>query len=110
MGTYAERPPAPDLRGHLRCSWTAVTGEPHAVLPDGCLDLMWLGGSLVIAGPDTGPVPSSLAGGTEIAAVRFRPGAAPAVLGVPAAELRDQRVPLAELWSGGGELARRVGA
>jgi AraC-like DNA-binding protein len=80
------------------------------VLPDGCLDLMWLGGELVVAGPDTGPVPSSLAVGTEIAAVRFRPGAAPAVLGVPASELRDRRVPLVELWSGGGELSRRVDA
>jgi AraC-like DNA-binding protein len=110
MGRYAERPPAADLRGHVRCSWTAVTGRPLAVLPDGCLDLMWLGGSLVVAGPDTRPVPSSLAVGTEIAAVRFRPGAAPAVLGVPASELRDRRVPLADLWADGAELSRRVDA
>ena len=110
MGSYRERPPPADLAGHLRCTWTAVTGRPGTVLPDGCLDLMWLGGELVVAGPDTGPAPSSLAVGTEIAAVRFRQGAAPAVLGVPAAELRDQRVPLVELWSGGGELSRRVDA
>jgi AraC-like DNA-binding protein len=108
MGSYQERPPPADLAGHLRCTWTAVTGRPRTVLPDGCLDLMWLGGELVVAGPDTGPVPSSLAAGTEIAAVRFRPGAAPAVLGVPASALRDQRVPLASLWSGGAELSRRL--
>lgn len=108
MGTYQERPPAADLAGHLRCTWTAVTGRPGTVLPDGCLDLMWLGGELVVAGPDTGPVPSTLAVRTEIAAVRFRPGAAPAVLGVPASELRDQRVPLASLWSGAAELSRRL--
>ena len=110
MGTYRERPAPADLAGHLRCTWTAVTGPPVAVLPDGCLDLMWLGGTLVVAGPDTRPAPSGLAAGTEIAAVRFRPGAAPAVLGVPAAELRDARVPLAELWAGGAELGRRLDA
>ena len=47
--------------------------------------------------------------GVEIAALRFRPGAAPAVLGLPASALRDQRVPLAELWPDAPALARRVG-
>lgn len=108
MGTYRECPPPVDLRGHLRCTWTALTGRPATVLPDGCLDLMWLDGELVVAGPDTAPAPSALPVGTQIAAVRFRPGAAPAVLGVPAAELRDRRVPLAALWVGGAELGRRV--
>jgi len=88
-----------------------VTGAPGRVLPDGCLDLMWLGGELVVAGPDTAAVGSGLARGTEIAAVRFRPGAAPAVLGVPAWELRDRRVPLAELWGADGvRLGERVGS
>jgi AraC-like DNA-binding protein len=105
MGTYGERAVPGDLAGHLRCSWAAVTGAPAAVLPDGCLDLMWVGGELVVAGPDTGPVPTDLPAGTEIAAVRFRPGAAPAVLGVPAVELRDRRVPLGELWPGAADLA-----
>jgi AraC-like DNA-binding protein len=108
MGTYEERPPPADLAGVLRCSWTRVTGAPGVVLPDGCLDLLWVGGQLVVAGPDAGPAVSALPAGTEIAAVRFRPGAA-AVLGVPAVRLRDQRVPLGELWSGAGALADRVG-
>jgi AraC-like DNA-binding protein len=69
---------------------------------------MWLGGELVVAGPDTGPAPSGVPAGTEVAAVRFRPGAAPAVLGVPAAKLRDARVPLTDLWADGAELGRRV--
>ena len=108
MGTYAERAVPADLAGHLRCSWTAVTGAPAAVLPDGCLDLMWLAGELVVAGPDTGPVRTELPAGTEIAAVRFRPGAAPAVLGPPAVELRDRRVALADLWAGAAGLERQV--
>jgi AraC-like DNA-binding protein len=88
-----------------------VTRAHGSVLPDGCLDLMWVGGELVVAGPDTTAQPSGLAPGTEIAAVRFRPGVAPAVLGLPADELRDRRVPVAELWgpAAARALAGRVG-
>jgi hypothetical protein len=110
MGAYEERPPAADLAGHLRCSWTRVTTQGGVVLPDGCLDLMWVDGELMVAGPDTAAVPSRLPAGLEIAAVRFRPGAAPAVLGLPAAELRDERVPLVDLWPDGRLLERRVSA
>ncbi|HST65820.1 MAG TPA: helix-turn-helix domain-containing protein [Mycobacteriales bacterium] len=109
MGTYAEQAVAPDLRSHLRCSWTTVTRAGGMVLPDGCLDLMWIDGELVVAGPDTAATPSGLRHGLEVAAVRFRPGVAPAVLGLPASALRDSRVPLAELWPGAGRLARQVG-
>src|SRR6185312_8292801 len=109
-GMYAERAPAPDLAGHLRCSWTRLTGGSGSVLPDGCLDLMWIGGELVVAGPDTVATHAELAAGVEIAAVRFRPGVAPAVLGLPASELRDQRVPLTELWPDAPALGHRVGA
>ncbi|MGX1478350.1 UNVERIFIED_CONTAM: AraC-like DNA-binding protein [Streptomyces canus] len=67
------------------------------VLPDGCMDLLWNEGRLLVAGPDTrayvtGGAPSDWAG------VRFYPGTAPAFLGVPAHELRDRRVELADLW------------
>ncbi|HEY6744423.1 MAG TPA: DUF6597 domain-containing transcriptional factor [Mycobacteriales bacterium] len=110
MGRYAERAAAPDLRSHLRCSWTTVTRSGGVVLPDGCLDLMWIDGTLVVAGPDTAAAPSRLRPGLEVAAVRFRPGAAPAVLGLPASELRDQRVPLAELWPDATRLEDDAGA
>ncbi|MFK4145323.1 helix-turn-helix domain-containing protein [Streptomyces sp. NPDC004065] len=67
------------------------------VLPDGCMDLMWSGGRLLVAGPDTRaydpsgpPVPWT--------GLRFFPGTAPACLGVPAHELRDRRVDLGDLW------------
>jgi hypothetical protein len=42
-----------------------------------------------VAGPDTGPVPTLLAPGTVLAAVRFRPGAGGGALGIPLSELRD---------------------
>jgi AraC-like DNA-binding protein len=68
-----------------------------AVLPDGCMDLLWTRGRLLVAGPDTRPhIPDGVPGGW--AGVRFYPGTAPAYLGVPADELRDRRVELTELW------------
>ena len=75
---YEERAPAADLAGVLRCSWTRITAGSGTVLPDGCLDLMWVAGELVVAGPDSVAARSELGRGIEIAAVRFRPGAAPA--------------------------------
>jgi AraC-like DNA-binding protein len=77
------------------------------VLPDGCMDLLWSDGRLLVAGPDTrayvpsGP-PATWAG------IRLFPGTAPALLGVPAHELRDRRVELADLWPA-REVRRRTG-
>lgn len=67
------------------------------MLPDGCMDLLWHEGRLLVAGPDTH---AHLTGGRPgtWAGVRFRPGTAPALLGVPAHELRDRRVALSDLW------------
>jgi AraC-like DNA-binding protein len=61
------------------------------------MDLLWHEGRLLVAGPDTrayvtGGTPSTWVG------LRFSPGSAPAFLGVPAYELRDIRVELADLW------------
>ncbi|MFF1356413.1 helix-turn-helix domain-containing protein [Streptomyces sp. NPDC058297] len=71
------------------------------VLPDGCMDLLWTGGRLFVAGPDTHAHRSGISGATRFAGIRFFPGTAPAVLGVPAHELRDRRVDLADLWPSG---------
>jgi hypothetical protein len=46
-----------------------------------------IGGDPELIGPRTGPVVSVLAPGATVAGVRFRPGAASSVLGVPASEL-----------------------
>ncbi|MEU1889969.1 helix-turn-helix domain-containing protein [Streptomyces pristinaespiralis] len=90
--------------------WTRSAGPGAGpVLPDGCMDLLWSEGRLLVAGPDT-HVHSPGAGGAW-AGVRFAPGSAPALLGVPAHELRDRRVELADLW-GAAEarrLAERIG-
>lgn len=106
---YAEAPPAASLRAHAACMWMRhvrnAAGGLYRIIPDGCMDIIWDGRSLQVAGPDTGPVLTALQPGARLVAVRFRPGAAPAVLGVPAADLRNGRVDLEELW---GRAARRL--
>jgi AraC-like DNA-binding protein len=68
------------------------------VLPDGCTDLIWTQGrGTSVAGPDTGPVRTTMAAGTVIVGARFRPSAGGPALGMPLSELRDQRVDLADL-------------
>lgn len=94
--------------------WTHTT-PPSArpVLPDGCTDLIWSAGRLLVAGPDTGPYRTDgVAPGTRYVGLRFAPGQGPAVFGVPAHELRDLRVPLADLWPADQvrELAKRAAA
>ncbi|CAM5278140.1 AraC-like DNA-binding protein OS=Streptomyces violarus OX=67380 GN=FHS41_001610 PE=4 SV=1 [Streptomyces violarus] len=64
--------------------------------PDGCMDLLWHEGRLLVAGPDTRAHVTDGENGAW-AGVRFYPGTAPALLGVPAHELRDRRVELADL-------------
>ena len=79
--------------------WTRVADGTDAwILPDGCIDLIWDGTTLVTAGPDTGPHLASAPAGAPFSAVRFAPGTGAAALGVPADALRDQRTPLEELW------------
>ena len=96
---YRELAPPPDLAHVVRCLWVRTgTGAPSLVLPDGCLDVIVRDGAGAVAGPDTRPVETTVPQGATIAGVRFHPGAAAAALGVPADELRDQRVPLDALW------------
>lgn len=68
------------------------------MLPDGCVDVIWQQGrGAFLAGPDTGPVREEIAAGAVLVGIRFRPGAGGPALGVPLAEVRDQRVDLAEI-------------
>jgi len=101
--SYAEWSPAPSLADRVVCTWaTSVPAdEPpreSVVLPDACMDLIWDGRALFVAGPDSGPVAVVQQPGSSVAGIRFRPGAAPGFLGVPASEFRDGHVALAELW------------
>lgn len=71
-----------------------------AILPDGCMDLIWHDGELIIAGPDREAFVGGIGGpGGSYVGLRLPPGTGPAVFGVPAAELVGQRVALADVWS-----------
>jgi AraC-like DNA-binding protein len=109
---YREHAPPPALRGAVECGWIAALhrGEtPHAqgVLPDGCMDLIWNGTELLVAGPDTAAHLVERGPGEPVVGLRFAPGVLPGLLGVPAAAVRDQRVPLREMH---GRLARAAAA
>jgi AraC-like DNA-binding protein len=94
--------------------WASVArgDRPVRVLPDGCLDLLWSSRSgLLVAGPDRTAHLSVSVPGERWVGLRLPPGTGPAVFGVPADELRDQRVPLADLWGrAAADLADRVAA
>lgn len=94
-------PPAP-LATLVECTWRGTLGadeqpRQQRVLPDGCMDLILSGAELLVAGPDTGAFLAHQEPGQTVTGLRFRPGAAPWLIGVPAAAVRDNRVPLAEL-------------
>ncbi len=99
---YVELAPSEATASHFACVWTGEVGADGGytdrVLPDACIDVVWNGSQLAVAGPDTGPVIGRSAPGSRTIGVRFRPGHAPAFLGLPANELLDQRVDLAHLW------------
>jgi AraC-like DNA-binding protein len=88
-------PPAP-LRDLVECGWRSDGCRRTRVLPDGCMDLVELNGVVLVAGPDTASFVGDLTS-SEATGLRFRPGVLPRLLGVPAVELRNIRVPLDEL-------------
>ena len=59
-GIYREWAPHASLRGHVRCLWindlSGSRSERLQVVPDGCVDIVWTGETLCIAGPDTRPM------------------------------------------------------
>ncbi|HWF52743.1 MAG TPA: DUF6597 domain-containing transcriptional factor [Solirubrobacteraceae bacterium] len=98
---YREYRPPAGLESVVACLWEHEPACAHRqrIIPDTCLDLIWLAGSeLVIAGADTTARVAELPAGARTSGVRLRTGAAGAVLGVPASELRDRQVPAALVW------------
>jgi AraC-like DNA-binding protein len=94
---YRELSPPPGLEALVACAWVSHDGEVR-VLPDACVDVVFSEGRLVVAGPATVADVARATPGRPRVGVRFRVGAAGAALGLPAGELRDQGVGLAELW------------
>lgn len=98
---YAEFHADPALHGRVRRLWRFRQGEeaqPTRVLPDGCIDLIWDGRRLFVAGPDRAAIMADLAPGSRLTGLRLAPGAGAAVLGVPLHTLTDRRVALEDVW------------
>jgi AraC-like DNA-binding protein len=102
---YREYRPPVRLEPLVACLWEQEDEEDRTqrVVPDGCIDLVAVRGrELVIVGPDTGPRRVDLPAHARVSGIRLRPGAAGAVLGLPAVELRDHEAPVSLLWRDGG--------
>lgn len=77
--------------------WRAVHDGPVRVLPDGCMDLLWMDGRVMVAGPDAVAHVHAATPEEQVLGLRFRPGALPTLLGVPAEHLVGLRVPLIDV-------------
>lgn len=101
-GMYREWAPHASLREHVRCLWINDLSESRSetlqVVPDGCVDIVWTGEALCVAGPDTRPILARLPRGATVLGVRFHPGAASAWLREPLDGIVNLRIPLAEFW------------
>jgi len=110
LPSYREFAAPPGLGPFVACLWTSHDGEVR-VLPDACVDVVFGGGRLVVAGPATTATIAPATPGQRRVGLRFRVGAAGAALGVSAAELLDLGLPLTELWGRAGQrLEDRVAA
>jgi len=108
---YREWSAAPDLARHVVCTWAGRFGDAgeqyvDRVLPDGCIDIVWTAGQLIVAGPDTRCVPLAPRPGARFVGIRFRTGFAPVVLGVSASALCDTQARLTDVI---GSRASRLG-
>ena len=101
---YRECPVPASLANHFLCFWNQVIGGSgeyaHRVLPDACVDIVFINDAPpIVVGPWTDPFVARFRAGTKIVGVRFHPGLAPGVLGIPATELLNQSAPLYDVWS-----------
>jgi AraC-like DNA-binding protein len=103
--TYREQGPPPALSAWVQCTWqrSGDGAAPVRVVPDGCIDIVWTEGAATqVVGPNTRAFLVPLAPRTRVAGVRLHPGAAPSLLGVDAAALRDARVAIDDVWGDDG--------
>lgn len=88
---YRERP-APAACGTIwRSSFAA---GPTVIVPDGCMDLLWLDDTLWIAGADSRARLFSPGQSGSLIGLRFWPGVLPQLLRTPADQLADRTIGL----------------
>ncbi len=93
--SYREHPAPAALSPWLICTWERIAddGPPVRVLPDGCIDVVWSpAAGTRIVGANTTAFISPVAAGEPVLGARMRPGGAPALLGIAAESVRDERL------------------
>jgi AraC-like DNA-binding protein len=92
---YTEHAPGHDLAPWVQAFWhlRCVRATTLRIPPDGCMDI--IRGDIV--GSLSSVMYARLDAGDEATGIRLRPGAFTALFGVPADELADLRVPLADI-------------
>lgn len=100
----------------IACTWEGHAGWAHSLrlLPDGCVDLVWDGASLVAFGPAPVALRSRLRAESRNVGLRLACGAAGAILGTPIDSLRGRARALHDAWGplfrhGEAQLARASG-
>ncbi|MGE6784578.1 helix-turn-helix domain-containing protein [Ensifer adhaerens] len=110
-GIYRERAAPEALGRHVECLWNHRIPEgppsPMAVVPDGCVDILWSMHGLAVAGPDRVAAFPVIAPGTDIIGLRFRPGVAASFLRTSLSQIAGEFVPLEVFW---GRAARELEA
>ena len=105
---YAELLLSPALQPLVACAW-AISGpaNEHRVLPDGCIDILVVGGvGASVVGTMRRAIVAPAHEGTVVG-IRFRPGEAARLLRAAPRELTDLDAPLDALW---GDDGRRLEA
>lgn len=74
-----------------------VTAASTLILPDGCLDLIWDGDRVFVAGPDSAARWHHSPGGRRYLGLRLAGGVGPSLLGVDASEVLDRTPDLTDL-------------
>jgi AraC-like DNA-binding protein len=105
--SYREHRVTGGLERWVECAWTREGPDGRErIVPDGCMDLVWsAAGGLLAVGPNTTAFLAPLRNGASVVGVRFHPGAAPPLFGVPAPALLDARESAHKLW---GDAAKRL--
>jgi AraC-like DNA-binding protein len=93
-----------DLAYDVACSWRATIAGSHRLVPDGCVDVLWLGtGAMWVCGPELAAWEFSLPPGLQAVGVRLRPGAARRLLRTDVHHLTDRRARFEDVFGTGVE-------
>jgi AraC-like DNA-binding protein len=111
-----ELAPGVALRPWVECFWMrpafdAAAGVTHRVLPDGCADILISldDGTASIVGTMTAPLLLTQRRSPAYLGIRFRPGRALSILGIPLRQVTDAMLPLRDAW-GANDLGEEVAA